>query len=118
MEYKTELYQHQNFILQLINQTLAETIDVSFDEFQQNEQMKEILYSHLQEIGQAAQEIIYLNISDLDNPEIYKNMASFRNARYHQEAELNHEPVWDIIKNDLPRLEQILENDIQEVEEY
>ncbi|WP_020528701.1 HepT-like ribonuclease domain-containing protein [Flexithrix dorotheae] len=118
MEHKTELYQHQNFILQIIHQTLAETNGVSFEEFQQNEQMKEMLYSQIQEIGQAAQEVINLNLSTLDNQEIYKIMSSFRNARYHQEAELDHGPVWDIVKNDLPRFEQILENDIQEVESY
>ena len=112
-----ELQRHQNFILHIINQLLIEVKSINFEDFQRNEQLKERVYTQLQEIGQASNEILTLPNVNIENRNIYENMANLRNARYNQETEIDHSFVWNILTSDLPEIEILLERTIEPVEE-
>ncbi len=110
-----EIRHHQNNINNLINQLIIETNRLSLDEFMKNEQLKERVFAQMQELGQAAQEVLMAN-PDIDDASasfdksIYEKLATLRNARYHQETERGlAEGLWNIIKYDLIEIEPHLE---------
>lgn len=78
-----------------------DTSGLDYNQFVGEEQVKESVYTNLQMVGEAAyelakndDEILGLNFdTDL--------LAGFRNARYNEEAEIDHHSVWGIIQNDL-----------------
>ena len=73
----------------------------SYEDFRSNEQTKEMVYSYLQELGQAAFELDP-QLSDAQRDQFATaQLAAFRNARYNQEMEMNHQPVWHLINEDL-----------------
>ncbi|MBT30636.1 MAG: hypothetical protein CMO01_13335 [Thalassobius sp.] len=116
MNNQPELNQHNTFILHIINEILTEANSSSHEEFERNEQLKERIYSQLQEVGQASYEILNIPDVELENRNIYENLANFRNARYNQETELDHNMIWSVITNDLPEIEIMLERSIEPVE--
>ncbi len=99
---KEEIQVHLDRILNDIAEITQITQAMSLDEFQREEQVKESLYSLLQEIGQAAHEVEMANPERFDLSFDLDVLASFRNARYNQEAELDHQSTWHIIQNELP----------------
>ena len=110
-----EIKYHQNNIKKIINQLIIETNRLSIDEFMKNEQLKERVFAQMQELGQAAYEVLNAH-PDSDASEVnfdknvYEKLASLRNARYHQEMERGITAgIWNIIQHDLLLLEPQLE---------
>ncbi len=98
-------------IADLIHNIIAETDDVPYNEFTKNEQLKERVFSQLQEIGQSANEIsASLNeYEDEDkNKDILDNLSRFSNARFNQEAEIDLNSVWNIIQTEFREIEKEL----------
>ena len=98
---KEEQQLHLNNIANGIAAIENEVVGMRYDEFVQEEQVKESVYSNLQMVGEAAYELGRgaENVPGL-NFETDK-LASFRNARYNQEAESGHHQVWRVIRDDL-----------------
>lgn len=74
----------------------------SFEEFRQNEDLKERAYFELQEIGQTAMEMQATVETDdpIDLP--LEPLTALGNAQYNQEQEVGHQQVYYVIKNDFP----------------
>ncbi len=92
--------QHLNNIIRGIEAIERETSRIDYQTFRKAEQIKESVYTNLQMIGEAAHE---LSGSADDYQDLNFNtdiLAGFRNARYNNEAEINHQSVWNIIKGE------------------
>ena len=107
---KEELQQHLSYILNNISSVLALTDEIGYDEFTREEQIKEEVYSHLQEIGEIAHEIEMANSYPLDTEFDISSLANMRNARYNQEAEIDHHGIFTIIKYQLSEIQEDILN--------
>jgi len=110
-----EKQQHLTNIVAGIDEIQAETDEVTYDDFINEEQIKESVYMKLQMIGQAAYQLsLGVNKEDLNfDPKI---LANLRNARYNQEAEINHANVWYIITNDLMQIKDTIREEAARVD--
>lgn len=93
--------QHLNNIIRGIEEIKEEITNLDYQTFAKEEQVKESVYAHLQMIGEAAHELAQSSAEHQDlnfNTDI---LAGFRNARYNAEAEVNHQSVWNIVRNEL-----------------
>ena len=98
---KEEQQLHLNNIIKGIEEIQEETRGLNYQQFTEEEQVKEAVYMNLQMIGQAAYE---LESGSDDAPGLNFQsdvLSGFRNARYNEEAELDHQMVWNVIENDL-----------------
>ncbi|NMM47469.1 HepT-like ribonuclease domain-containing protein [Marinigracilibium pacificum] len=105
---KEEITQHISRIIDniaMINSTVGKT---DYQSFVRNEQAKEAVYEYLQEIGQASSEL-YNNSEEARKLPVDTLMA-FRNARYNQEAEIDHQMVFNLITGDLQEIADQLKN--------
>jgi uncharacterized protein with HEPN domain len=109
-----EKRQHLTNIASEISQIEAEVEATTYDEFINEEQMKESVYTHLQMIGQAAHQLSLATKKEelTFDPKVLSN---FRNARYNQEAEINHANVWQIITNDLTPLKDTINREAEKL---
>ncbi|HBH24437.1 MAG TPA: hypothetical protein DDY13_13565 [Cytophagales bacterium] len=98
---KEELQHHLNLILDNINSTWKTVEHMSYNGFLRDETAKEMVYSYLQEMGQAAFHIRNDGDHLLDTEFNLDTLAAFRNARFNQEAEMDHHPVWRFVKNEM-----------------
>ena len=108
---KEELVQRQVHISTLIRNIEQAVQGMDYEGFRMDEGVKEQVYEYLQELGEASKEVS----ETADDPiemDLYQKLADFRNARYNQEAEIDHQFVWSIIVNDLPKMEMDIEEDI------
>lgn len=108
-----ELRVHLNNITQLIHQILNETEGLGFEDFRKNEQLKERIFTQLQEIGEASREIMDTTNPYSEDREIVEALSAFRNARFNQESEYGGQIVWGIINEDLPVIEDIMTRKIK-----
>jgi len=98
-------------ITDLINDILAETEKTDYNDFSHDEQLKERVFSQLQEIGQSSYEISQDLKVIYDNKNIFDNLSNFRNARYNQVAEMELNNVWNLIQNNFKEIEEELLKD-------
>ena len=106
---KQEIRLHLNQIVSNIASIQATVKDLSFEAFHSNEQVKETVYSYLQEIGQAAFELNSQTEEVLSESLALGQLANLRNARYNQEAEVAEHNIWAIVTNDLPEIGEEVE---------
>ncbi|MBK6266985.1 hypothetical protein JKA74_18215 [Marivirga sp. S37H4] len=96
-----ETIQHLNRIVENIAEINAQVSGMTYEDFNSNEPVREVVFMHLQEMGQAARE---LSENQKLPPDInIEPLVAFRNARYNQEAEFGHQQVFNM----LPDLEII-----------
>lgn len=107
---KEELQQHLSYILDNISSVRDITDAIGYDEFTREEQIKEEVYSHLQEIGEIAYEIENARNEPLDISFDISVLSTFKNATYNQDAEIDHHGVFTIIQHDFPTMEDDLRN--------
>lgn len=98
------LQQHLNRILENIAALNSLLNQLDYEDFVKNEQVKEITYQHLQEIGEIAFELELRNPYQLDVDFDWKTLTTFKNARFNQEAERDHQMVFSLVKGDLNEL--------------
>lgn len=96
-----EIKQHLNSIVENIGLLQSLTSQFTYEDFIKNDPMREKAYAYLKEIGWAAHELRYLGAVLEPNLSI-DTLAGFRNARYNQEAEIQHQHVWNLVELDLP----------------
>lgn len=98
---KEEQQLHLNNIIKGIEEIQEEIKTLNYHEFTEEEQVKESVYMNLEMIGQAAHELAVGsdNVPGLN----FKAdvLSGFRNARYNEVAEVDHQMVWNVITNDL-----------------
>ncbi len=111
-----EIRIHHTNILHLIHQILDETKDINYEDFRKNELLKEMIFSQLQEIGEASREIMDITNEYEDDREMAETLNAMRNARFNLEAEIGLNMVWGIIQNDLPLVEEQLTRKVRENE--
>lgn len=95
---------HLNNIIKGIEEVQELARDLNYQQFTEEEQVKEGIYANLQMIGQAAYELASGtdDAGDLNfNTDI---LAGFRNARYNAEAEVDNQVLWNVINQDLGEL--------------
>ncbi len=105
---KIELQQHINNISDLTRDIRNETDGKTFEDFRKNEELKETVYSMLQEIGEAAHEIETGFEGDEKLQIPTDTLSNLANARFNQVSEFGHQEVWYIVQNDLPKLQEDL----------
>lgn len=105
---KIELQQHITNISDLTRDIRTEMEGVTPEDFRKNEELKETVYSMLQEIGEASREIESGFEGDEKLQIPTDTLANLRNARFNQIAEMGHQVVWDFVQNDLPQLQDEL----------
>jgi len=104
---KEELQIHYNNLTNLIHEVLNETKGLDYEDFRKNENLKERIFSQLQEMGEVSREIMDMTNEYEDDQELVETLQAFRNARFNQEAETGLNSVWGIIQHDLPEMEEI-----------
>jgi uncharacterized protein with HEPN domain len=100
---------HYNNISGLVHQILTETQGIPYESFRKDEMLKERVFSQLQEIGQASREILEQTDPYDEDQELVEALSVLRNARFNQISEIELNSVWGIIQNDLPEIEEILD---------
>lgn len=103
---KEEQKHHLHSISSTIGAVHQVVDSLSYEQFEQNEQVKEQIYEYLQEIGQAASQ---LQNGEPDIDIDFNVLNAFKNARYNQEVEMDHHSVWSIIKVELPKISDEIE---------
>jgi len=106
---KTQEFQHYlNLISDLIRDIMINTDKMSQDDFVKDDEIKERTYFMLQEIGQYANDIV--NHSKVNEREhnLLSVLKPLRTARHHLQSEINDQMVFDLIKRDLPEVQQII----------
>ena len=85
---------HLNNIMTGTSAIIDATTGLGYQEFAKQEQVKEEVYANLQMVGQAAHTLANGgdNLPGLNFPT--DQLSAFRNARYNQEAEIDHQTVW------------------------
>lgn len=94
-----------NHILDTITEIKGYIKDINFSEFEVNSMVHNACIKQLEIIGEAA---THLSESYKSNhPEIsWKEIIGLRNVLIHEYFGVDIKIIWDIIKNDLPVLEQ------------
>jgi uncharacterized protein with HEPN domain len=105
---KEELQQHINRISDLSRDCITRLQNVPFEQFRKDEELKEVVYLMLQEIGQTAHEVeqYYEGDEKLEVPTDV--LSNLRDARFHQMAERSHQQIYYIVTNDLPEIQESL----------
>jgi uncharacterized protein with HEPN domain len=101
---KEEQQLHLNNIANGIAAIQNEASGLTYTQFVKEEQVKEAVYANLQMVGEAAYELARSTDDMVGLSFDTDLLAGFRNARYNQEAEVGHQSVWNIIRDDLDEI--------------
>jgi uncharacterized protein with HEPN domain len=102
-------------ILEEINFLLRETENISFEEFMKNQILKRASSRSLEIIGEAVKNLpadFKKRYKDIE----WKKIAGLRNKIIHYHFGVNWDILWDVIKNQLPKLKEQVENILDQVE--
>ncbi|MCX2743191.1 hypothetical protein OO013_04905 [Mangrovivirga sp. M17] len=103
-----EITQHLSRIIDNIAQINSTVGTADYESFARNEQAKETVYEYLQEIGQAARELY--NNSEKARELPVDTLMAFRNARYNQEAEIDHHSIYSLVTGQLQEIADEIKN--------
>lgn len=104
---------HLNRISDLIQETIFYTDSITENDFRRNEDLKERVYFMLQEIGQIANEIVAYGEAEEKRAIPASILSSLKTAHYNLHVELNDQNVFNIVKNDLPKIQKEIRETIQ-----
>ncbi len=103
-------------ILDEINYLLATSQDLSKEEFLLNETLKRSFTRSLEIIGEASK-----NLSDTFRAEHstlpWRKMAGMRDKLIHDYFGVDYDVVWDVISNEIPKLEPKIRYLIEQTDE-
>lgn len=106
---REEVKQHLNNIVGNIASIQTSVKGLSYNEFTENEYLREQVYEDLQQIGQAAQELANRGPDMVQNEDSVNRLTQLKFARYNQTIEVDHHNVWSIIQQDLPEIGEEIE---------
>lgn len=93
---------------------VEETLNISYEDFIDNQDKKDILFANFAMIGEAA-----ARISDelrKANPEVsWKRAIAMRNILVHNYMAVDYSIIWDTAKNDLPGLKKQIGKILEEI---
>ncbi len=98
-----------NDILASIAKIAEYTKDVSFEEFSEDGMREDAIIRNLITIGEAVKSIPK-EVRSKSSEVQWEEVAGFRDILIHQYFGTDLETVWDIIKNDLPKLKISIES--------
>ena len=106
---KEETKQHLNNILGNIANIMTTVKGMSYEDFTENEHLRENVYEDLQQIGQAAEMLSNQGADMVQNDDSINRLSQLKFARYNQTMEIDHHYVWNIIQQDLPEIADEIE---------
>jgi len=96
-----------NHILDEVNYIIEETKDLDYDSLMSNETLKRALIRSLEIIGEATKNLSKEFRDGHPNIE-WKEMAGLRDKLIHYYFGVDWDTVWDVIKEEIPKLENKL----------
>jgi len=102
-------------IMDEINFLTRETIDLKFEDFMKNEILKRACARSLEIIGEAVKNLpadFKRKRKDIE----WKKIAGLRDKIIHYYFGVNWDILWDVIKNQLPRLKEQIESILEQLE--
>lgn len=96
-----------NHILDEVNYIIKETKDLDYDSLMSNETLKRALIRSLEIIGEATKNLSKEFRDRHPNIE-WKEMAGLRDKLIHYYFGVDWDTVWDVIKEEIPKLENKL----------
>lgn len=96
-----------NHILDEVNYIIEETKDLDYDSLMSNETLKRALIRSLEIIGEATKNLSKEFRDRHPNIE-WKEMAGLRDKLIHYYFGVDWDTVWDVIKEEIPKLENKL----------
>jgi uncharacterized protein with HEPN domain len=100
-------------ILESIQKIERYTQDVDYHKFVVNSMIVDAVVRNLEVIGEASKNVpkeIQWKHSGIP----WKKLAGIRNRIVHEYFGVDHEIIWFIVKNELARLKQLIENGLEE----
>jgi uncharacterized protein with HEPN domain len=107
---------YREFLRHILDETeylLKECRGLTFDVFSNNDTLKRAFVRSLEIIGEAVKQIPDEIKDDYSNIE-WKNLAGLRDVLIHHYFGVDFYIVWDIVKNEIPRLSQDIKEIINE----
>ena len=102
-------------ILGEINYLLDSSKDCSEEKFMRDATLQRAFARSLEIIGEAAKSLS--NEFRKNNPEVdWKSMAGMRDRLIHHYFGVDYEIVWDVVKNEIPKLKDQLEKILNNLE--
>lgn len=105
-----EIKQHLNNIVGNIANIQITIEGLTYEDFTENEHLRENVYEDLQQIGQAAEELANQGPDMVQNEDAINRLTQLKFARFNQTMEIDHHNVWSIIQQDLPEIGEEIEH--------
>ncbi|MEA3495629.1 MAG: HepT-like ribonuclease domain-containing protein [Bacteroidota bacterium] len=106
-DYRKDSYERLIHIQKAINEIETFTLKVSKNDFLNDNFLSSAVLFQFSVIGEAVVHIEAVLLDKYEYP--WYKVRAFRNLISHQYFNIKLEAVWDIIKNDLSKLKQIVE---------
>ena len=91
-----------------VNKIIANTENISEEEFYENDVLYSAVLRWLEIIGEAAKYVTQ-EIKDKYSEVPWKEMAAMRDVATHDYADLVHRRIWETIVRDIPKLKEEIE---------
>src|SRR4030042_3596655 len=104
-----------NHILDEINFLIKETEGKKFEEFIKNEVLKRACSRSLEIIGEAVKNLSN-DFKKVHKGIEWKKIAGLRDKMIHGYFGVNWDIVWDVIKNQIPKLKEQVDSILDEIE--
>ena len=101
-------------ILDEINFLTKETEGIKFEQFIKNEILKRACSRSLEIIGEAVKNLS-LDFKKQYKEIEWKKIAGLRDKMIHDQFGVNWDIVWDVIKNQIPKLKEQVENILDKI---
>ncbi|MEO0330521.1 MAG: HepT-like ribonuclease domain-containing protein [Bacteroidota bacterium] len=98
---------HLSNIANYIGEIDSYVQDMEYPDFEKEEEVRVTVMENLQHIGQAAtllSDDFTSQFTDVD----YQVLESFKAAKFNNAWEKGYQPIWGIIKKDLPRFRDLI----------
>ncbi len=98
---------HINNIANYIGEIESYVQGMDYPDFEQEEEVRVTVMENLQHIGQAAtllSDEFTSQFTDVD----YHVLDAFKAAKFNNTLEKGYQPIWTIIKNDLPQFRDLI----------
>ena len=98
---------HLSNIANYISEIDSYVQGMEYPDFEEEEEIRVTVMENLQHIGQAAillSDDFTSQFIDVD----YQALESFKAAKYNNSYEKGYQPIWGVIKNDLPRFRDLI----------
>jgi uncharacterized protein with HEPN domain len=105
------LKKYKAYLLHILDETdylMRHSADLAFDDFTGDENLKRSFVRSLEIIGEAVKNVP--REFRVEHPEIeWKKIAGLRDVLIHHYFGVDYKMVWDIVKNRVPELKDIIE---------